>query len=119
MPGCCSDTALGISAEVGLVSGNLPMTIAVSGSGTSRTVTINVDSAAFYLLEMWLIDDAADPDTESLTIPSETGATRFRRATLVTGIRAITIEHTGAAHTWYMAVSLGGKIGISTALAFT
>jgi len=119
MSGCCSVNAQGIAIGVSLVSGNAPLIIGITGTGTKRTAVVTIDGSGFYELNMWLIDDATKPNEESNQAPSETGTTRWNEVTLSDGTFSFDIDHSGAARSWYLAVSLGGKVTISTVLAFT
>jgi len=122
MSDCCAVNAQGMAVGVSLVSGNSALTIGVTGTGTKRTITLTVSGTGFFLLDMWLIDDATEPGVESLVVPSDTGATRWKEVAKTSGSSSVfsfDIDHSGAAKTWYLAASLGGKITVSTALAFT
>lgn len=100
------------------VSVTTPHIITVSGTGTTRTVTVNVGAAGYYLIDMWLTESATDYSRKPMsTVPSGSATTQWREVTDANGMLTKTITH-DATGTWYVAVLLMGKLNLSDALAF-
>jgi hypothetical protein len=89
--------------------------ISVSGSGTSRTVSIYTAKTGFYLYRIWLIDDAAAPQTATLTAPTGGNVTEWWKVTDADGTLTLTITETGS-NDWYVAAALVARVQVSSAL---
>lgn len=115
----CSSTNRGIAVEVSLISSNLPVAVAISGSGTTRTVTFDVVGVdGFYLLRYWLIDTATTPNDPTTNPPTGESRVEWEDVTDSDGTLTKTIEHANAG-SWYMAAVLVGRVGISDEIDFT
>jgi len=100
------------------VTTTTPYISTVSGTGTTRTVTVNVGAAGYYLVDMWLTESANDYSRKPLaSVPSGSATTQWREVTDASGVLTKTITH-DATGTWYVAVLLLGKLNLSDALAF-
>lgn len=115
----CAESEHGLAVIWTLVSPNAGFTIAVSGTGTSRTVTITMGSSGYFLVKLWLCDSATVPGTQSAFPSSGEDRVQWELVTNSSGVLTKVITHTGADRTWYMAAAVGGRIAVSAALAFT
>lgn len=114
----CGDSEHGLAVIWTLVSPNANYTVAVSGTGVTRTVTITMNSAGYYLFKLWLIDTASNPGLESAFPTSGEARTNWEIVTTSAGVITKTFTHNGS-RTWYLATSVGGVVAVSDALAFT
>lgn len=108
-----------ITAVVSNQAANLGYTLAITGTGTSRTATITMNRTGYFLFRIWLTDSATAPGTQTLNPPSGDTTTEWWECTASTGVLTKTITHTGAATTWYVNAVLIGEVGISDEVAFT
>jgi len=113
---CCAATNTGLEVRWAISSPSSPVVIQVSGTGTTRTVTINVGFTGRYLLRMWLCD-SVDPSAATLTPPDGDPTVDWWEVTAADGTLTKTITHSGSG-TWYLAVVLIGSVGVSSAITF-
>ena len=115
----CQDANTGIKVEVSSKAANVAFGITVSGTGNTRTVVIQTDTAGRYSFRIWLVNDNADPDTITLNPPSgDATQTVWYRVTDSAGSLTFDVTHVSA-DTWYPVAVLVGPVAIGDALAFT
>jgi len=108
-----------LTAVVTNQAANLGYIIAVSGTGTSRTVTVTMNRTGYFMFRLWLTDSATSLNTVTLTPPSGDTTAEWWEVTNSSGVLTKTITHTGAADTWYFNAVMLGQVGTSDALTFT
>jgi len=115
----CQDANTGIAVYVTSVSPNVAFSLAASGTGNTRTITIQTNESGFFDMHFWLSDSPTDP-TVSLVLPDGGGGNNWFEPTNASGVLTKDVTHSGT-HTWYVWATLIGPIGVLTSqpLIFT
>lgn len=116
--GCVSDNDTGLAIESSLKSPNTPFEIAITGTSSSKTITITVDpGSGYWLFRIWLVDGSTTPNLVTLNPPSVPGGAEFFEVTNSSGVLTKTFEYSGA-RTWYPCATLIGPVAVGGAMAF-
>jgi hypothetical protein len=114
---CADSNTTGLAVEVSIATPNTPYLITVSGSGTTRTVQLQVDHTGFWLFKLWLVDSDSDPRSPTLVPPSGGATVEWFKVTDSTGLLEMTITHEGT-RDWYLAAVLIGPVATSSVISF-
>ena len=116
-----SELDKGLLIIASTVSPNQSFSVGVSGTGSTRTITINANATGVWRFRIELVDLNTSPNVRTLVAPEPLQQKIFERYTEPTGILTLDIEHTGDAHTWYPLVTCLGKTDndASNALIFS
>jgi hypothetical protein len=115
---CSADNRTGLAIETSLKSPNTPFEIAVTGTSASKTITITVDHAGYWLFRLWLVDSATTPGSKTLFPPSGSDVAEWYEVTNSSGVLTKTITHSGT-RSWYVCATLVGPVSVSDVLAFS
>lgn len=115
---CAADNRTGLAIETSMKSQNTPFEIAITGTSGSKTITITVDHAGYWLFRFWLVDSATVPGQKTLSPPSGSDVIEWYDVTNSAGIYTKTITHSGT-KTWYVCATMVGPVSVSGALAFS
>jgi len=114
----CCNTTRGLAIRWSLASPNVPVLISVTGTGTTRVITITTNNPGFYELHAWLTDTATDPNVLA-TPPADSADNEWRFCTNSAGVATITLRHSGSVKSFYLWVNLSGGLSVvSDEIAF-
>ena len=114
----CCNTTRGLAIRWSLASPNVPVLIAVTGTGTERVITITTNNPGFYELHAWLTATATDPNV-ICPGPADSVQNDWRFVTNSAGVATITLRHSGSVKSFYLWVNLcGGLSVVSDEIAF-
>ena len=116
---CCADSTTGLAVAVSLKTPNAPFEMAVTGAGSTKTVTLTVGLTGFWLFRIWLVDLNTAPQERTLTPPDGEEHTLWDEITNSSGVLTKEITHNGAADSWYLAAVLVGPVGVSSVIQFS
>lgn len=114
---CSADNRTGLAVETSLKSPNTPFEIAVTGTIVTKTITITVDHAGYWLFRLWLCDSATNPGQKSLVAPSGMEVVEWYDVTNSSGVYTKTITHVGS-RTWYICATMVGPVSVSGVLTY-
>lgn len=118
---CGGVTNRGFTAVWYSTSVAVPLTITVSGTGSTRTVTLQTLAARNYRIDLWLADInlATSPVTGTPPTTAAGGAGSFEWVVITDadGAASFTIEHTGA-RTWYLFADIASRVSAGVEVAF-
>jgi len=113
----CQNANTGIKVQVSSKSANIAFGLTVSGTGITRTIAIQTDTAGSYLFRVWLVDAETDR-VISVVNPSGENATEWWIESDSDGSLTKTITHDGT-RDWYPKAVLIGPVATGDVLSFT